>query len=348
MNYQELSKEIIIGLRGKLSQRDLSSKLGFQFNQIGKWETGATLFHWQDFTKLCDGLEIPWRKHTQEVFLFHSLPEDEGFPIFNILCQFHGPLELDDVASVLHKSRSSVQRLLHDQVKLDFVDVLRLMDYRPYVLQSWLTRFIALAQLPAGAEKFERETVMFKSLLSVPWAPIVNAALRLDGYRDLEHHSDQWLSDQTAVSVHDVQIALAKLLETGAIQKRGEKYVGLFQEITMLKIPEFRRVTQYLNETIAAKFSVTGARKPNFLNPSISATRVYPVSSEGSRALADAVVEFHHKVSAILKADQGAKNHVRAIVLHSLDMSALVDAKVESSAAEPVEIQAARPARTEV
>ena len=181
MNYQNLAKEIVVGLRGQLSQRDLSAKLGFQFNQVGKWEAGATLFHWQDFTKLCEVLEIPWRKHAGEVFLFHSTPEDHSFPIFSILCQFHGPLDLDDVATALHKSRSSIQRLLHDQVKLDFVDVLRLMDYRPYVLQSWLTRFIALSQLPSAGEKFDHETTMFKSLLSLPWAPIVNAALRLEG-----------------------------------------------------------------------------------------------------------------------------------------------------------------------
>lgn len=335
MNYQNLTKEILIALRGELNQRELSSKLGYQFNQVGKWEAGATLFHWQDFIKVCEVNSIPWRKHTEEIFLFHSTHDDQTLPLFQILCQFHGPLDFDDLAAALGKSRSSLQRLLQNQVKLDFVDALRLMDYRPYVLQSWLSRFVACDKLPSAAEKFERETLMLKSLLSLPFAPIVNAALRLDSYRALEKHSDQWVATQAGVSLLEARAALSKLVESGAVQKRNDTYIGLFQEITMLKVPEFRRVTQYLNESIAEKFRPDRATKPDLTNPSISATRVYPASHEASRAIADAIVEFHHKVSQILKSDRGKKTHVRAVVLHSLDMSILAESSVAAGVARP-------------
>lgn len=350
MNYDSLSKEILIGLRGKRTQRELSKLLGYDFNQVGKWESGATLFHWPDFTKLCDALEIPWRKVTEDTFLFHSVENDQPFPIFSILCQFHGPLEVDEIALALNKSRSSVLRLQHDQVKLDFVDVLRLMDLRPYVLQNWLGRFVDLGLLSSGKEKFDLETRLFKSLLSVPWAPVVNAALRLEEYNRLPVHSDEWIAEKTALSSADVKIAIDRLLETGAIYKRGEKYFGLFKEITMLKSPEFRRVTQYLNQSIAKNFKVEAAKKPNLLNPSISSTRVYPVSDEASRAIADAVVEFHHKVSSILKSDAGTKTHVRAIVLHCIDMSILTETRPTTGheAAVPAVTQPTAPLVSEV
>ena len=37
LNYEQLSWEVIKQVRGKMSQRKLSEKLNFSFNQVGKW-----------------------------------------------------------------------------------------------------------------------------------------------------------------------------------------------------------------------------------------------------------------------------------------------------------------------
>ncbi len=329
-DYTKLSREIIVELRlmaGKsdesTSQREFSSKLGYSFNQAGKWESGTTQFYWQDFTKVCDTLQISWRKHTEDALLFRTTDPNEPLHIFRVLTQFLGPIETDKLASILKRSRSSVQRLAHKQAKLDFVDFLRLIDVRPYVLQSWLGRFFDLNKFSSFAEKFRSEQLMFKGILSVPWASSVNAALGLQGYQELPMHSDDWVAQQVGLRAEDVHIALEKLMEASAIYFNGTKYVGHFQEITMLKSPEFRRVTQYLNEAVAKSFKADRQTRPDPSRPSLSSTRIYPVSADASREIADAFVEFHHRIARIIKNDSGPKDHVRAILFHCLDMSLL-------------------------
>lgn len=329
-DYVKLSREIIVELRLRsgdrdtaVSQRDFSSKLGYTFNQAGKWESGTTQFYWQDFAKVCDTLGIPWRSHIEDALLFRSMNADEPLHIFRILTQFLGPIDTEKLAVILQRSRSSVQRLAHKQAKLDFVDFLRLMDVRPYVLQSWLGRFFDLSKFQSCAEKFRSEQQMFKGILSVPWASSVNAALGLKTYQDLPLHSDEWLAERAGLRASEVRSALDKLVEANVVHFNGAKYVGLFQEITMLKSPEFRRVTQYLNEAIAASFRADRRPQPDMNRPSLSSTRIYPVSAEASREIADAFVEFHHRIARIIKNDTRAKDHVRAIVFHCLDMSLL-------------------------
>lgn len=339
-DYARLSREIIVELRlhgeahETTSQRDFSSKLGYTFNQAGKWESGTTQFYWQDFTKICDALSIPWRRFTEDVLLFRSTNTDEPLHIFRILSQFLGPVETEKLASVLQRSRSSIQRLNHTQAKLDFVDFLRLMDVRPYVLQSWLARFFDISKFHSFAEKFRAEQQMFKGILSVPWASSVNAALGLQTYQDLPMHSDAWLAERTGLRACEVRTALDKLVEANVVHFNGTKYIGLFQEITMLKSPEFRRVTQYLNEAIAKSFKADHRTRPDFNRPSLSSTRIYPVSAEASREIADAFVEFHHRIAHIIKSDTGAKDHVRAIVFHCLDMSLLGEKAANSETSD--------------
>lgn len=40
MNFQKLETEILRGVRGSLSQQRLSTKMGFAFNKVYRWECG--------------------------------------------------------------------------------------------------------------------------------------------------------------------------------------------------------------------------------------------------------------------------------------------------------------------
>ena len=318
--YSVLSREILLQLRGTRSQIELSTQMGFSFNQVGKWESGATLFHWQDFKNLCEVLKIPWAQHFQDVFSVHSSLKNESSSVVEILSQFFGHSSVSEMAIRMGKSRSSMSRLMHDEVKVDFADILRMMDQRPFVLNSWLAKFVDLTKLPSLKERVQSEAQMFQGLLTIPWAPIVNSALGLRDYQEAKEHSDAYLAIKTGLTEDQVRKALEQLLKSNLVEQRDGKYYGMVREMTFLRVPEFRKVTHFVGRMITDAFQVSSPVKPNVGNPSLSTSRLYPLSSAASKKVADALVRFHHEVSDILKNDDAPKDHVRAILIHSLDL----------------------------
>ncbi len=318
--YSSLSREILLQMRGTRAQAELSTQLGYSFNQVGKWETGATLFHWDDFKNLCEVLKIPWRQHFQDIFLFHSNLRIESNSVVEILSQFFGHASISEMAHRMGKSRSSMSRLIHDEVKIDFADVLRMMDQRPFVMNSWLAKFLDLTKISSLQVQVEAESRLFQGLLVVPWAPIVNSALGLKDYHEAKEHSDSYLAIKTGLTEEQVRQALAQLLKSNLVEVRDGKFHGMVREMTFLRVPEFRKVTQFIGRMITDAFQTAAPGKPNVLNPSLSTSRMYPLSSSASQKVAAALVKFHHEVSDILKNDDEPKDHVRAILIHSLDL----------------------------
>ncbi len=318
--YSSLSRDVLLQLRGARAQTELSSQLGFSFNQVGKWEAGETLFHWDDFKTLCEVLKIPWSRHFQDVFLFHSDTRLESSSVVEVLSQFFGYASVSEMAQRMGKSRSSMSRLIHDEVKIDFADVLRMMDQRPFVLNSWLAKFVDLSKITVLEERIQAESQMFQGLLTMPWAPIVNSALGLADYKAAKEHSDAYLAIKTGLTEEQVRKALDRMQASGLVEIRDGKYCGMVREMTFLRVPEFRKVTQFVGRMITDAFQSTPPGKPNVGNPSLSTSRVYPLSSDGSQKVAAALVKFHHEVSEILKNDCEPKDHVRAILIHSLDL----------------------------
>lgn len=318
--YLQLTKEILLGLRSDKSQVELSQLLGYSFNQVGKWEAGVTLFHWDDFIQMSEAVNIPWRKHFSEVFVFNNNQTLENKNAFEILRQFFGHASMNEVAQHMHKSKSTISRLKNDQVKADFADILKLMDQRPFVLSSWVSRFLDIQKLTSIRDQHEREMKVLQGLLQVPFAPSVNAALQMEKPEDENYVS--WLARKTGLNGPQVQQALQILLESRVIEKRGDQYFSILRDLTFMRNPEFRRYTQFLSSQIAQNFGMK-SRIPNYNNPSLASTRTHAMSSEAARKISEALVLFHHQVADIIKSDKAKADHVRTIVIHSVDLELL-------------------------
>lgn len=319
-NYFPLMRDLLVWLRGKDSQTQLSLKMGYQFNQVGKWESGHTLFYWQDFIRLCDLKSIPWQSHLRETLLINSDYDIEKAPILETLRLFLGAYEIEDLLNHFNKSRSSLIRLLHNQVKTDFQDVLSLMDKKPLVFLSWISHFADLRELPSLQSRISYANQTCQGILSQPWTLLVNAALHLDGYKDLPAHSNSWIAQKTGLQNDQVCSSLETLNKTGIIfQATNKKYTSCLRDLSFLRNPSFRKITHYITNKTAEAFDPLKPLTPNFDRPSLSSTRVYPLSSEASRKVAQAIIQFHNTLGEILKQDTGPKDHVRTILIHSLD-----------------------------
>ena len=224
--YSQLSREILQQLRGGESQLQVSRRLGYSYNQVGKWESGHTCFYWQDFVHLCQIQKIDWQSSLREIFMICSDVDLDQTPIIQILRDFYGYRDVSELARHMSKSLSSARRLLTDQVKVDFADVLSLLGQRPLQLLIWLEKFLEVSKLHSLQAKLQYRQLIYQGLLKFPWAPEVNAALQLEGYRELPSHSSEWLANKTKLSLSHVEIAVRELESTGHILWQENKYLS--------------------------------------------------------------------------------------------------------------------------
>lgn len=345
--FQQLIQEILVVLRGSMTQAELSQKLGYSFNQVGKWEALHTAITWSQFLKLGESVGIPlWSITKSALALSHrstqSLDSTTDPRITDLLFPFMGLSKEMEIATTLGKSRSAVRRILSQERELDLIEVLRLLNLRPFALQNWLSRFVDVKTLVSFQRQMQRERDLLESLAEIPWSPIVNSALQAERYRQLPHHDEMVLANLCGLSVEQVRAALEKLLSVGAIHIERGLFRNRLTELTLIRSPQMRKFTAFLADHVASHVSASGPKTANPKNPSLTAVRVYPLSEAGARKVAEALVRYHHEISKIVAQDDEAPTHVRATVIHSVDMSLLNRDAADTEQLEPNSDQLSR------
>lgn len=325
IDYNLLTQQILVELRGELSQNHLSQALGYSFNQVGKWETGVTSFTWNDFVDLCNFKSIPWQDSFNKTFSFHTGMAIERKNVFEILSQFWGKNDSAALMKILDKSISTVARLKADSSKIALSDVLRLADVRPFVLNVWLGKMLSPVKLKEFKEKYEKEQLILSGLVTLPWTPLVNACFWLTPYQELEQHSDAWIAQKIGLSEAQVKKSIQVLHAHEIIYISDGKFKSCMKDFTFMRREEIRLVTQFVLEKMTNSFKTKAPAQPNLLKPSLNSQKIYPVSLEASKKIADTLVEFHHKINEILQSDQGQLEHVRVINLQSVDLELCPD-----------------------
>jgi transcriptional regulator with XRE-family HTH domain len=314
-DYDFLVREIIIVLRGKISQRSLSKKLGFSFNQVGKWESGFTNIKWDDFLNLCLHLNLPIENSFQLLFYYSF----EKFNIKSSLVCLEKFLGLSSNSEYIENKE--IKKWISGKVAPHFSSILRAFDTRPSMLIGWLSFFLDCSKIYSLKKSYEEFLLRIDTVLNDPNCVYVNAALQLRFYKDLKFHDDKLLASHAACSVSELRKTLALLNEHGIISFDGKKYIACafdfsFSALPMLKL---RSLTKYTTELAAHRYSLIPAkvnpvRTPNL---SVSSVRVTAMSSSASRQVAELIAKFHNEMANIVKEDRLPKDNVQIFILHS-------------------------------
>ncbi|MGZ5279982.1 MAG: helix-turn-helix domain-containing protein [Pseudobdellovibrionaceae bacterium] len=312
LDYNQLAIEVLRQIRGDLSQRDLSQKLGFSYNQVGKWESLATQIKWDDFLHLAKSLNIPVEKHFREYF-FWAL-EEEFSPA---LCLRVLSLYMNSRPIGWKRPKSLIDKWMNGSSVPDLSEVLMMMDSKPWILIDWLSRFIDCSKISSLAQEYKKTLAVLDLYFEVPSCSMVNAALQLQSYQMLDAHDENLIAQETSCSHEEIRKALAVMLQSGTVIFEQGKYHSFFTEPSFLRHPKGRMVTQYVTGLAAKRFSTLTPPKVNLTNPSVSAVRVAAMSSQASKKILDLMVKFHNDCSQVLKDDKEPKDHVRLMVLHN-------------------------------
>lgn len=317
-DFQILAEEILRALRAGMNQRELSSRLGFSFNQVGKWETGATKIKWHDFLKLASALHISTEQNFREVFWNFN----GEFGAASSLDAIFKHTSLSDNPSKEAKLRKWTMGLLEP----DFAEILEAMYFSPAILFGWLSKFVDCANLESIRAPYLAYAQMINSVFEDPICVYVNAALGLKGYADLENHDDRFVALHATCSVPHARKVLNFLRGSGLVQFDGVKFrpcPANFSFSTAAN-PKVRSLTKYTTTLAAERYPLiplsTTRNVPS--TASIGSVRVVAISVSAASELRDLIARFQSEAAKIIARDSGEKAAVQILLVQSFGSTA--------------------------
>jgi hypothetical protein len=280
-----------------MSQRQLSDLLGYTFNQVGKWESGATQLKWDDFLQVCKTLGI-----SIENAFWNEFPTPE--PALTSLSTLRSlSLHFASGACLDKQMRKSMEKWLSGKSVPDFAEVLRFMGGRITLMLTWLSEIVDCSQIPSLCEANKVYFARSQEIFKTPDAMLIYSALYLDAYQLSESHDEELLTELTACSLTQIRQVIQALHLNRFVHFDGNKYIPLpHSEAHSRNWEAVCRSTQ---------------RAALCLDSSIARARVTPLSAQGSRLVRDLIWKYQIELGEIIKRDRSPKQHLLTVILHS-------------------------------
>lgn len=315
VDYYKLAREILVQLRGEMSQRSLSEKLGYSYNQVGKWESGFTQIKWDGFVAVAKALGIPLESR-----LSYFFSDYEGeFDVETIVAMLRNNLALD--FNTDEALKGWLRKWKAKKFAPDLAEILRILDSRPAMLFSWLMMFVDGTQLMSIKEDYQAFMVRLEATMDDPNVIYVNAALRTQDYASLKVHDESLLAQHACCSIDRLRQTLWLMVSQGVVHFDGKKYEPCLFDFSFstLRHAGLRQFTKYTTELAAEKYPVDPGSidRSKIKNACGSSARVTAMSAKAADQVAQLVNKFHSEVGEIVKRDSAPKEHVQIIVLHN-------------------------------
>ncbi len=315
VDYNLIAREFLKALRGDLSQRDLSARLGFSFNQVGKWESGHKQIKWTDIVSVIQELNIDLLHHFHCFFTFIDKPRDIT-DISGLLEQICSNYQAEDkrYAELVKKwkARSSSPGL---------VDFLQILDFQSGMLIGWIMSFVDVNKIESLSVRYEELMVRIGLVRDNPQVIYVNAALQLQSYKQLDHHDEQILTEHACCTISDLRRTLLDLVENKIIFFDGNKYhpCGFDFSFSSLRHPNLRKFIKYTTQLAGEKFpeKLGVVDYSKIKNAARASAHVTALSSSASYKIDKLLSKFHNQVQDIVKKDKEQKDHVQIMIFHS-------------------------------
>lgn len=324
INYQSCAIEVIKNLRGTMNQRELSQRLGYTFNQLGKWESGVTQIKWYDFIYICLNLNIPIESNFKKLFLY----SEEPFTPSNALIALSKNLNLNQ--NLKNKYRIKLTKWTQGIGSPDFAEVLEIIDEVPTMLIAFLSSFVDCQKVKILSSLYAQYITGIELISQDPVCAYINAALQTQEYKELRTHNDLILANHATCSIEDLQRLLPLMLNYGAITFDGQKYYPNAFDFTYSSIPhvKLRGLTKYTTGLAFERYPLVPLKKtsnPSSIkqNPGMGSVRVNALSHEAAQKISDIISELHAQIGKVVEEDiNQPKNNVQVIIIHSFPSTA--------------------------
>lgn len=309
-----LKKELLVAFRGNRSQLQLSRSLGFDYNQIYRWESGSRRLYWSDFVKLCKTCGIDLKA------------------AFN-LRHFDGDINMSD----------QVVKHLVGQKKL--LKISQEFDLSPHILRTWIKgegeihlspflkilmkmdillpfagKLIDIKKIPSLQETFLEREAQNGLAYDEPFLGPLMMCLDLDSYKNTSSHVEGFLGGLLGISKEKEKELLDKAQKVNIVSIVKGKYVNALRVYNTSQDPQKEKKLQqfWFKKGLDAYNHTRSAReaKPLFGNVAMA------LSTDAYDSLREAYIEFANQIRLIATNDKQPKALIRILNIQLFDPAA--------------------------
>ncbi len=227
-NYSLIENQILVSLRGDLSQEQVNRRLGAHSNQVARWEAGRSQMDWHSFTEFCKAVKAPLSAMMKRHLFYEGDLLDQK-AIVNFLSGFSSQKK---VALILGLNPSRMSRIYSGKTMLELKMFFKLVDLSSYSLTEFLADLTFPRTPPLIQKEQERIRNEKKMHFDKPWIAALILYLRTKEYISLKQHSDKFLANKLGQMESEIKSVLNTLEEMKVIKMQDAKYVSQINHLS--------------------------------------------------------------------------------------------------------------------
>lgn len=141
--FEKVVPELILTLRNRSSQAQLSRRMGYKSNRVHRWENNSRHINWREFAKLCRVQGFPLEKALYQQVKYQGASEDSA----GLVKHFIGHSSLKDFSRAVEFSSSLVSKWSSGAVVPKLSQVLQLIDRLHGLSVEFLDTLVKYRQL---------------------------------------------------------------------------------------------------------------------------------------------------------------------------------------------------------
>lgn len=229
---QDIIKQILKAIRGKRSQLALSRKLGFNYNQVYRWEKGLVRISWKEFVALCRGCKARVDEAFSATYLNMSDAEDSA----SLVAALIGDHKLRDVAERSGYSRFLLSRWRAGKTTPSLEQVLDLWQIFDGRLIDFFSHLGIINELPSLNQMRQRQAAFNKLLNEFPYTGMILWILEAKAAKLALPQAAAMTAKALRVTTAEVSELLERLLSIGIIKVHKGHYSIVPSQISTLSL----------------------------------------------------------------------------------------------------------------
>jgi hypothetical protein len=334
-DFKDIKKQFLIGIRANKSQTWMSQRLGYTYNQYGKWESDIKKLTWADFNEICNLRKISLRKELIRIYNISLTSKNcFGGELLTILRNNFFSNNTEKFSKFLKVNAPTLRRWLDNKQDVPIEKVFLALSYRP---QLFLL-FIYSLQIIKIPKKFEQSLNLYLEVYSTeslfPYISGVHAFINTHEYQNLKQHSDEFIANKLGHSIAQVKKAIDLLAKNHAIKIVNNKYALNLSGVEQKGIPnsDLIRSLRYWNYKALCFLEKKAKNEVSTSLRNLSGYRVVAVSKDLSEKIAGKLAETYSDITRMILENEQQPEVVRVLTLNyfNLDEANNVDFSSDS------------------
>ncbi len=292
--YKTLILSILVQLRGKMSQSQLSSKLGKKHNHVYKWESGQRKIHWHRFIELASFRGVKLES------LFYDLYSYDGD--INDIQQLTEHIFMNISSKTISKSLNispfRVNSWRKNTGPFYFSDMIAILDVFSKHLVDFCLLFFTLDEIESmGITVQEYKCREFEA--KNPLISLIFRILESDGAKNSKN-SISYISNILNIEKQKIKELLDQSSQLGLIERDDKKYNINQIEVDIRGKKALKGRKFWLKKSL--EFIDSGEIHPP---DNIFGNLIYCINEKGQKKILDEYLLFFNRVRELARKNQG-------------------------------------------